>query len=414
MRRALVPLILVSALFGIAAFSAFEVHHTNLNAHLVHRKDTKDTIKKEVVPQPLANGVITQAEVNAITEPVVSDQTTCIEADSKPPLLVPIKTCVWWVLRITVTNTFDETMDDVVVTDNFAAELFGEPLDSLPVHVKVLTHTRGGVHQQTFITQVRMHWCVTGEKFNVDPGRDEVVGTGDDDVTCKNPENQLFPGESETLEMLVFTKLNPNGQILLQKEGVYDPRFQEYTSPCTPSETLCYQMNSGAVAKWKSKDGHQCQPLPDCPSTDPIDIGTIELLNSLRINTDIDFGTVYPGQVLEDDFVVLLSESFLDTGNQALTYAIEPQPMPCPGDGSDPACPAGSDYPDITPYLTIVRDPLEGDPLADACCVASGAFLNSKVGDTSDRWIVTFTAPDGVSGQTLRAQVAIAVAELLK
>lgn len=75
---------------------------------------------------------------------------TCTEASLVPdplnpdPLTVPIETCVWWVLCITVNNTTGEDMHDVMVVDRFGAELgVGEFLDYLPVEVIPIYHSRG-------------------------------------------------------------------------------------------------------------------------------------------------------------------------------------------------------------------------------------------------------------------------------
>ncbi len=128
-------------------------------------------------------------------------------------------------------------VQNVVVTDNFGAEMDGQPLNDVPVDVQVITHSRGGFHKDNFETQVRITWCVTGDLVG-----GECVDGG-----------PLLPGESAFLDMLVWTKLNPAGH-------------QEYTCPGT------YQMNSGATAKWKDQNGVQCAPLAECPSTPPVDV----------------------------------------------------------------------------------------------------------------------------------------------
>jgi hypothetical protein len=142
-------------------------------------------------------------------------------------------------LRIELTNAFGTgtSMQHVVVTDHFGAELDGQPLSDLPVDVQVITHSGGHFHQDNFETQVRITWCVTGDLVD-----GECVDGG-----------ALLPGESAFMDMLVWTKLNPAGK-------------QEYTCPGT------YEMNSGATAKWLDENGVNCAPLADCPSTAPIDV----------------------------------------------------------------------------------------------------------------------------------------------
>jgi hypothetical protein len=99
-------------------------------------------------------------------------------------------------MEIHVVNTFPFTMQDVVVTDNLAAEL---KLDCYsPSTADVVTRTRGKSEK------VKLTWTI-----------------GD-----------LSPGSASSLWLYVSTDLNPAGK-------------QEFTSPG------CYELNSGSVVKFK-------------------------------------------------------------------------------------------------------------------------------------------------------------------
>lgn len=103
---------------------------------------------------------------------------------------------VQWVFTITVTNLYDWTMEDVVVSDRFAAEL---EIDCVCcVSHGTLDLSMKGNSDKVFLT-----WTI-----------------GD-----------LAPLETATLCMIISTDENPAGH-------------QEYTSPG------CYELNSGAVLKF--------------------------------------------------------------------------------------------------------------------------------------------------------------------
>jgi hypothetical protein len=138
---------------------------------------------------------------------------------------VPVGTYQEWFFLIVVTNTFPTAMQNAVVTDHFGAELNAEPLDSLPVDVDIVSHTRGQSAKESFETQVRITWTI----------------------------GRLEPGQSETLVLRLFTKQNPAG-------------MQEYTS------TGVYEQNSGAVLKWTDvADGRQLSAVTESISVTVID-----------------------------------------------------------------------------------------------------------------------------------------------
>jgi len=108
---------------------------------------------------------------------------------------LPMREEIGWIMEIYVVNTFPFTIQNVVITDNLAAEL---KLDYyLPATTDVVTKTQGKSKK------VKLKWTI-----------------GD-----------LSPGSSASLKLYVSTDLNPSGK-------------QEFTSPG------CYELNSGSVVKF--------------------------------------------------------------------------------------------------------------------------------------------------------------------
>ena len=216
-RRPAVLLIpLVALLLGATQFAAQESYVLNLSAAVNERPEV---LEKSIVKNPL--DLITQEEVDAAyfaaTGLAPDAAFDCLQAPTNEPIDVPTGTCVWWVMRIQVSNLYPTPLESVFVTDHFAAELNGAALGELPVHVEVLEHTRGESGLDGFDTQVRIRWCVTGN----------LGAAGECEKKGDPALDRLPPGESAFLDLLVFTKLNPADQ-------------QEYTSPGT------YELNSGA------------------------------------------------------------------------------------------------------------------------------------------------------------------------
>ena len=103
----------------------------------------------------------------------------------------------------------------------------------------------------------------------------------------------------------------------------------------------------------------------------------------LYINTDIDYGTVFPGESLTDYFTVYL------TTETSLDYSIELTWIP------------GNSDKDMRPHLTVWKDPSESEVepnnIADGPAgdyTAEGTLSGS---DISDKWLVRFDVP-GESG----------------
>lgn len=131
--------------------------------------------------------------------------------DAPPWNEVPMDKCVVWVVTINVCNPYDYIMYNVVVTDNFSAELNGVEMADCPYDVVVPHIAKGRWKKTQEPNQIRIDW----DDFNLDPT------------------------ECVTLELLVWLRKNPAGH-------------QEYTSEG------CYTLNSGPTAKWlDAPDGHQ-------------------------------------------------------------------------------------------------------------------------------------------------------------
>ena len=91
---------------------------------------------------------------------------------------------------------------------------------------------------------------------------------------------------------------------------------------------------------------------------------------TLTINTDIDFGMVFPGETQQGEFTIYITDA---TGSPTVvSYHLIL------------VTPPGKDY------MTVERDPAESDASSDNVTSAS----LTDPGDTSDRWLVTFSLPD--------------------
>jgi hypothetical protein len=237
--RRVLPLLiaLVVILSGAAGLAAYESHVVNITA----RVEQRPLLEKYLVANP------------DLADLPVQPPADCFPGDSNPPVEVPGETCVWWVMRIAMSNPFNVALETVVITDRFGAELDGQLLSDVPVNVEVITHTRGQSKKESFETQVRITWCVTGDLLP--------------DGTCFD--GQLEPGDSAYLDLLVYTNTNPSGR-------------QEYTEMGT------YEMNSGATAKWVDPDGVQCGPLPNCPTTPSLEVEVLAVDEGERDDLEPD------------------------------------------------------------------------------------------------------------------------------
>ncbi len=198
----------------VPAVMAYEAHAVNVTAHVKERFNVTKTMRLATALEIATSGIIFPNTPNpqppGDPPPWVTD-----------PAYVPVETCVVWMVIITVSNPHEYWIYDVVVKDNFSAELAGEPLGSMPVDLLIKWHSRGKAKTEKFATQYRIIWYV--DRTEADPSY---------------PPLGMEPGGSATLYIMVWTKLNPAGK-------------QEYTSPGN------YTLNSGATLKWLDPDGHQ-------------------------------------------------------------------------------------------------------------------------------------------------------------
>ncbi len=212
MRRQAFILATVALFLGaVPLVSAYEAHLINVTAHVEERFNIVKTMR-----------LATPDEIRDFGTPCPDPN----PQTGTDPANVPIETCVVWLVTITASNPHSYSITEVVVTDNFSAEMAGEPLGSIPVDLFIKTHSRGKSGKESFETQYRITWYVTWQS-----------GEPADPETIDNS-GWLEPGGSATLEILVWTKLNPSGR-------------QEYTSPGT------YTLNSGPTMKWRDPDGYQ-------------------------------------------------------------------------------------------------------------------------------------------------------------
>lgn len=199
----------------IPAVNAYESHLINVKVHVKERFNVFKTMRL-ATPQEIASAIASGVRFPGTPNP----------SGVTSPSSVPIFTCIAWIVELTAQNPHTYPITNVTVGDNFSAELGAEPLSSLPVDLTIIWHTAGKAKQKQFPTQYRIDWFVT-----------YISGDLDDPESIDNS-GVMQPGESQTLTMMVWTKLNPSGR-------------QEYTSPGT------YTLNSGPVMKWYDLDGHK-------------------------------------------------------------------------------------------------------------------------------------------------------------
>ncbi len=128
----------------------------------------------------------------------------------------------------------------------------------------------------------------------------------------------------------------------------------------------------------------------------------------LTINTDIDFGTAFPGETQQGEFIVYLAgvdeDEWEDEWEEetSVTYSITL---------SNP------DFVDMRPYVIVERDTGESDNEPDGIAdgtngdyAANGTLDASESSeDESDRWLVTFYVPDSITEGDYGLQILIQV-----
>jgi len=103
------------------------------------------------------------------------------------------------------------------------------------------------------------------------------------------------------------------------------------------------------------------------------------------------FDVVIPGEEYPDDFTICIK---VPADDDQVEYTLELKKKPL-----DPDDPDQGDFPDMRPYMTVRRDPLETDSEPDGNDFAGGTDTDAlgklvkSDGDVCDRWLVTLTAP---------------------
>lgn len=227
--KTLAAVIAVVMLLAIAvpAVSAYEAHMVNVTVRVEHQFDDFGKTMWLVTDVDEIQTFLDLAVSMEI--PNFPYPPTYPNVGVTDPANVPINTFILWVVRIVVPNPNDYPMTEVVLKDNFSAELGGVPLGTDVVDLFVKSHSRGKHKKEIFETQYRITWYVTCIEPNPNPEDPEV---------CLNNGGWLLPGASDYLDIYVWTKLNPAG-------------WQSYTSEG------CYTMNSGPNLKWLDDAGQQ-------------------------------------------------------------------------------------------------------------------------------------------------------------
>ncbi len=122
----------------------------------------------------------------------------------------------------------------------------------------------------------------------------------------------------------------------------------------------------------------------------------------LYINTDIDYGTVFPGESgLQGEFIVYLSDSEWNGTYNQVSYRIFLRTV-------------GS-YLDLRPYLSLVRDPTETPKSGEPGDTTAAASLDNTPpespyteADIYDRWVVTLNNVPETIGE-YQAEIVVEV-----
>jgi len=117
---------------------------------------------------------------------------------------------------------------------------------------------------------------------------------------------------------------------------------------------------------------------------------------ALTINTDIDFGTVFPGETHQGHFIVYLTGTGNTSDNETWTSG------PFDSVTYNVTMVAKSPYGDLRPHLIVQRDPGESDTEPDNTANGTASDYsaqghldaNATPPDTGDKWFVTLEVPD--------------------
>ncbi len=238
--------------------AAYEAHLINVTAHVEHRFNLTKTIRPATSGE---NGEIAYAEASGIHFPS-PPYTGNISQDGDGVWHVPVGEVIVWMVEITMSNPHGYDMTDVMVRDHFGAELTGMDGDVIdPFYGTVghgiywIEHTSGGVTEHhpeddapvlfyyrkqdpPEMAQFTIFWYATWG--GGDPHMNQPVQESDLRNKAQGVDNSnvIGPGESTTLTLIVWTRINPGGH-------------QEYTSSGD------YDMNSGPTAWWLDEEGGQ-------------------------------------------------------------------------------------------------------------------------------------------------------------
>ena len=130
----------------------------------------------------------------------------------------------------------------------------------------------------------------------------------------------------------------------------------------------------------------------------------------LTINTDIDFGTVFPEETVQGHFIVYLTGTGNATDNETWTSGpftdvtynvtmVEHQNT--------------NSYKDLRPYLIVQRDPAESDIEPDNTAngtsndYSAQGSLNVTDNDIGDKWFVTLKVPDDLGDYWIEILVEV-------
>jgi hypothetical protein len=128
----------------------------------------------------------------------------------------------------------------------------------------------------------------------------------------------------------------------------------------------------------------------------------------LTINTDIDFGTVFPEETVQGHFIVYLTGTGNTTDNEtwktgpftAVTYNVTMSTNVTP-------------YKDLRPHLVVQRDPAEADIEPDNTAngtsndYSAQGSLNVTDNDTGDKWFVTLEVPDDTGDYWIEIMIEV-------
>jgi hypothetical protein len=152
----------------------------------------------------------------------------------KNPFYIPYETRITWVETIVVYNPYTYPLTNVVVRDQWGAELAARPINtSAPALIPINTG-QCSLSNSTFEKDYSLTWYATYISGNVSLPN-TVMNSG-----------RIQPNQRISLDILVWTKYNPDGQCLgCTPATQYFWKYQGYTSPGK------YGFDTSLTAKWK-------------------------------------------------------------------------------------------------------------------------------------------------------------------